>query len=231
MTELHSFDSREALEIELADRIIALLEKGISERGMGALVVSGGRTPAGLFQKLSLKDIDWSKVIVTLADERWVPEDHADSNASSVKKHLLQNHAVSARFIPHVTSAKTPHLGCEDLEKTLQELPKTLDAVILGMGEDGHTASFFPKAPELAAAIDPHNTHACMGVTPPVAPYLRMTLSLPRLLAAKQIFLHLCGDGKMPVLSEAMGEGPVEDMPIRAVLRQSQTPIAVYWAP
>jgi len=99
------------------------------------------------------------------------------------------------------------------------------------MGEDGHTASFFPNAPELAAAIDPNCGEACMGVTPPVAPHLRMTLTLSRLLASRQIFLHLCGEGKTPVLEAAMGDGPTEEMPVRAVLRQDTTPVDIYWAP
>lgn len=231
MVTKKSFETRDLLEGALTDRIVALLESGIKERGMASLVVSGGRTPAGLFQRLSHQDLDWSKVIVTLADERWVPADHADSNARSVETHLLQYHAAKAKFIPHVTAAPTPHEGQAELEVTLKQLPEQIDAVILGMGEDGHTASFFPNAPELAAAIDPEGTVACMAVTPPVAPHPRMTLTLPRLLASKQIFLHLCGEGKTPVLDAAIGEGALEEMPVRTVLKQSKTPVDIYWAP
>lgn len=231
MVNQHSFESREALEIALADQIVSLLKSGIAARGKGALVVSGGRTPAGLFQRLSTQSLDWSKVVVTLADERWVPADHEDSNARSVQTHLLQNAASAALFIPHVNGAESPHLGQADLELALAVLPDQVDAVILGMGEDGHTASFFPNAPELSAAIDPQVSQACMGVTPPAAPHLRMTLSLTRLLASRQIFIHLCGEGKTPVLTEALGEGATEDMPIRAVLRQDATPVDIYWAP
>lgn len=231
MVKQQNFESREALETELAERIIELLRSGIAARGKGALVVSGGRTPAGLFQQLSQQELDWSKVVITLADERWVPRDHADSNARSVDTHLLQNKASAATFIPHVTAAATPHQGQPELEQNLASLPDEIDAVILGMGEDGHTASFFPNAPELASAIDPHADQACLAVTPPVAPHLRMTLTLPRLLASRQIFLHLCGEGKRPVLKEAQAEGATEDMPVRAVLRQESTPVDIYWAP
>jgi len=231
MVTKKSFENRDLLEMALTDRIVALLEAGIKERGTGALVVSGGRTPAGLFQRLSRQDLDWEKVVVTLADERWVAPDHADSNARSVEQNLLQNRAAAATFIPHVTSAATPQEGQAELEVSLKQLPETIDVVILGMGEDGHTASFFPNAPELSAAIDPHATQACLAVTPPVAPHPRMTLTLPRLLASKQIFLHLCGDGKTPVLEEAMSDGPAEDMPVRTILRQDHTPVDIYWAP
>lgn len=231
MVTNHSFETRSELESALTDRIVALLEAGIKERGLGCLVVSGGRTPAGLFQRLSHQSLDWSKVIVTLADERWVPADHNDSNARSVETHLLQYNAAKAKFIPHVTAAATPQEGQTELEETLKQLPVHIDAVILGMGEDGHTASFFPNAPELAAAIDPKGSAACMAVTPPVAPHPRMTLTLPRLLASKQIFLHLCGEGKTQVLEAAMGEGAAEEMPVRTVLRQEQTPVDIFWAP
>lgn len=231
MVSKRSFETRDLLEGALTDRIVPLLQAGINERGSAALVVSGGRTPAGLFQRLSHQDLDWSKVVVTLADERWVPADHEDSNARSVETHLLQYNAAAARFIPHVNEAATPHAGQVALEQQLAVLPEQIDAVILGMGEDGHTASFFPNAPELAAAIDPNCGEACMGVTPPVAPHLRMTLTLSRLLASRQIFLHLCGEGKTPVLEAAMGDGPTEEMPVRAVLRQDTTPVDIYWAP
>jgi len=231
MVSKRSFETRDLLEGALTDRIVPLLQAGINERGSAALVVSGGRTPAGLFQRLSHQDLDWSKVVVTLADERWVPADHDDSNARSVETHLLQYNAAAARFIPHVNEAATPHAGQVALEQQLAVLPEQIDAVILGMGEDGHTASFFPNAPELAAAIDSNCGEACMGVTPPVAPHLRMTLTLSRLLASRQIFLHLCGEGKTPVLEAAMGDGPTEEMPVRAVLRQDTTPVDIYWAP
>jgi len=231
MTTMHRFENRDLLETALSSEIVSLLEQGIADRGRATLVVSGGRTPAALFQRLSLQPIEWDKVWITLADERWVPDDHADSNARSVKEHLLQNNASAAHFIPHVNEAEYPCVGQTALEAVLSDLPDQLDAVILGMGEDGHTASFFPNAPELTAALNPYGTKACMGVTPPVAPHLRMTLTLPRLLASTKIFLHLCGEGKMPVLEAAIGEGETEDMPVRAVLRQDKTPVDIYWAP
>ena len=231
MTKIVKFPDRESLEQQLAHSIVELLQEGIESQGRASLVVSGGRTPAALFQTLSKADLDWSKVWVTLADERWVPNTHADSNAKSVESNLLINRAATANFIPHFNGAETPFAGAAELSKELATLPEIFDAVILGMGEDGHTASFFPDAPELAAAIDPDGDSICMGVTPPVAPHLRMTLSLPRLLASKRIFVHLCGDGKTPVLEAALGEGAIEQMPIRSVLRQDKTPVDIYWAP
>jgi len=229
--ELKRFEDRERLERDLCERICNRLRASIESRGEAALVVSGGRTPAGLFRRLSEQPLEWSKVLVTLADERWVDNQHDDSNERSVRTHLLQNLAAEARFLPLVNSEATPHEGQAETELLLDLLPETVDVVILGMGEDGHTASFFPDAPELAQALDPQPACDCAAVTPPVAPWKRITLTLPRLLAAHQIIVHLCGDAKLPVLQQALAEGAVEAMPIRSVLRQKATPVTIYWAP
>lgn len=231
MVQTHKFSTREALEEQLCDRIVSLLRSAIEQRGEAALVVSGGRTPAGLFQRLSKASLDWDRVRVTLADERWVPADHEDSNARSVQTHLLQGKALAANFLPLFNDQPTPHQGQAELESVLRQLPETIDAVVLGMGEDGHTASFFPDAAELLQALDMDSGQSCIAVTPPAAPHLRMTLTLPRLLASRQIFLHLCGEAKIPVLEEAMAPGATEQMPVRSVLRQEQTPVDIYWAP
>ncbi len=228
---LEAFADRSALEQSLCERITAQLSSAIAEKGAAALVVSGGRTPAPLFQRLSQQSLDWSKVTVTLADERWVDNLHQDSNERSVRENLLQNRAEAARFLPLYNGEATPVAGQEKLESTLAALPERIDAVILGMGEDGHTASFFPGAEELDQALAPNPYAACAAVTPPAAPWPRITLTLPRLLASAQIYVHLCGEPKLPVLQEALEEGDIEAMPIRSVLRQSATPVAVYWAP
>ncbi|WP_432698130.1 6-phosphogluconolactonase [Marinobacterium sp. YM272] len=231
LVALESYDSREALEQFLCERIVERLSEGLEARGEAVLVVSGGRTPAALFQRLSQQPLDWSKVIVTLADERWVDNQHDDSNERSVRTHLLQNQAAAARFLPLYNGAETPVAGQAELERELAVLPEKIDAVILGMGEDGHTASFFPDAEELGRALEPLPAVACAAVTPPVAPWPRMTLTLPRLLASHAIYVHLCGESKLPVLQQALEQGAVEAMPIRSVLRQSQTPVAICWAP
>ncbi|KEA62647.1 6-phosphogluconolactonase, eukaryotic type [Marinobacterium lacunae] len=229
--ELKQFDQREALEAALCTRIGERLAESLERRGEAALVVSGGRTPAALFERLSRLPLAWSNVTVTLADERWVDEQHQDSNARTVRTHLLQNHAAQARFLPLVNEADTPHEGQAITEHALTQLPRVIDVVVLGMGEDGHTASFFPHAPELAQALDPKPASDCVAVTPPAAPWHRITLTLPRLLASREIIVHLCGESKLPVLQQALAVGPIAQMPIRAVLRQKKTPVAIYWAP
>ncbi len=232
MTDLSikKFPERQQLEQQLCDEIVALLAAGIAANGQASLAVSGGRTPTALFERLSSQPLDWKKVTITLVDERWVDADHEASNERLVRAHLLQNAAASARFIGLKTAADSAVEGQQQCAAQLAALPPILDVVILGMGEDGHTASFFPGADTLSEALAEDSGRVCQSVTPLTAPHQRMTLTLPRLLNSRRIYLHLCGESKLPVLDQAMSEGEVEAMPVRAVLRQTQTPVSVYWA-
>ena len=229
--QFKSFEHRQQLEAALCGHICERLQQGIEQRGQALLVVSGGRTPAALFQRLSEQPLEWNRVLITLADERWVPPEHPDANERTVREHLLQKRAADARFVSLLSPAVTPEEGQAEIEQRLRQLPELIDLAILGMGEDGHTASFFPQAPELSQALTPEPPASCAAVTPPVAPWSRLTLTLPRLLASRELVVHLCGEAKLPVLQAALDEGEVEAMPIRTLLRQAQTPVNIYWAP
>jgi 6-phosphogluconolactonase len=224
------FDSRDALTGTLAAEIVTKLIAAIDARGEAALAVSGGRTPVDLFNALSRAELDWSKVTITLVDERWVDPDHDDSNEKLVRTHLLQNNAASARFIAHKTAADSPFEAESELNKALASLPDRITVTLLGMGEDGHTASFFPGADTLDKALDVGQHSDCCAVVPKTAPHPRMTLTLPRILRSDWIVLHLTGNGKKPVLKAALNDGPVTELPVRSVLKQDQTPVSVYWA-
>lgn len=225
-----SYADKTVLAEHLAQDVAAMLRAGISERGQASLVVSGGSTPKPFFEALKRQKLDWEKITITLADERWVDADHADSNERLVREHLLTG---GARFISLKNNAPTPQEGAAQAGQDLAAaftLP--FDVVILGMGDDGHTASFFPHAAELDGALEPANADTlCAGLTPPdYAPHPRITLTLPALLKARRIILHITGGGKQQVYTKACDAGPVEDMPVRAVLRQELTPVEVYWA-
>jgi 6-phosphogluconolactonase len=99
------------------------------------------------------------------------------------------------------------------------------------MGNDGHTASLFPQAARLSEALAQDSGKLCLAITPPVAPHERMSLTLPALLHSRRIILHLVGPGKREVYEKALADGPVAEMPIRAVLRQTAAPVTVFWAP
>ena len=231
MPAFKEFKDSSTLVAVLAGQVAELLRAGIRERGQASLVVSGGSTPVPFFAALSELALDWKQVTITLADERWVDPADADSNEHLVRLHLLQNRAAAASFVGFKTGAATAVQGEKECGNRLALLPRPFDVLILGMGNDGHTASLFPQASRLGEALTMDSGLLCMGITPPVAPHERMTLTLPALLESRRIILHLVGLGKREVYERALGEGPVAEMPIRAVLRQATTPVTVFWAP
>jgi 6-phosphogluconolactonase len=154
---------------------------------------------------------------VTLVDERQVPETSDRSNARLVRQHLLRHEAAAATFIPLYDNPDATKLPA-------------FDVVILGMGSDGHTASFFPGGDRLQEAIDPGGRERLISITAPGAGEPRLTFTLPALLAAGTISLHIEGAQKREVLKRALEAGPQAEMPVRAVLR-SPKPMTLYWCP
>jgi len=227
--EKHEFANTTELNAAFADRIIALLEKGIASTGRASLLVSGGRTPAPLFQMLSERPIDWSKVDVSLVDERWVSEADDASNTKMVKANLLQNNAAVANFVGLVTEADNAQDAVAECTDNLKHIKQPFDVLILGMGEDGHTASLFPCSEQIKAGLDRSKADRYIAVQPTTAPHQRMSLTLDAILTSQNIFLHLTGAGKKAVLEQALaGDDPLE-MPIRAVLQNAS--VELMWAP
>jgi 6-phosphogluconolactonase len=228
---IHTFESADKLAENLADEIADSLATAIKERGKACMVVSGGSTPKLLFHRLSLKKIDWQKITITLADERWVSTTDNSSNELLVRSQLLQNHANCAHFIGLKNNAPTAVDGEQACHYTVGMIPRPFDVVILGMGNDGHTASFFPEAEELNKALDMQSGRHCIAITPPDAPHKRLTLTLPTLIDSREIILHITGDCKKKILDKVLTEGPSNNMPINWILKQQQTPVQIFWAP
>jgi 6-phosphogluconolactonase len=190
--ELKQFENTSALDMSLADEVSDRLRKSIQDQGQASLVLSGGRTPMGFFHQLSQQVLDWSKVTVTLADERWVNNDHNDSNEKLVKENLLINEAYSAKFLSLKNSAETAVAGEAELEAELSKYGQ-FTVVILGMGDDGHTASLFPDAEALPAGLALDSGRSCIAVTPTAAPHERISMTLPRLLNTERLIVHISG--------------------------------------
>lgn len=228
---LHRGASAEALADDVAAFIARRLEDALSGRAKALLVLSGGSTPVPVFQRLSRVPLDWDRVTVTLADERWVPPDHPASNARLVAEHLLQGAAARARFEPLYNGAPTPLDGEADAETRLGALPWPADVVVMGMGGDGHTASWFPGRP-VPSALEGRR---CMAVDMPSAPNVphpRLTLTPAALLQAGTLILHLTGADKEPLLSRAlMPEGDALQLPVRRPLHDATTACHVFYAP
>lgn len=216
---------------ELAARIAASLGAAIGARGLASLVVSGGRSPVKLFEILRAQPLDWGRVCVALADERWVSPEDAESNEHLVREVLLKDQAAAARFLGLKNGAPTPDLGAVSAWETFARVPRPFDAVVLGMGDDGHTASLFPGSPNLPRALNRAAAAGCVGMWAPAAPHPRLSLNLTALLDSRRIAVLITGESKWRTYTAACAAGPVEDMPIRAVLRQSGTPVDVMWSP
>lgn len=226
---LHEWPDRETLDRALAEAVGAALKSGLDRRGTASLVVSGGRTPLGFLRALAQAPLDWSQVAVTLADERWVAPDDEASNERLLVSALSGTPAAAARIVGLKTRHAAPDSALAEVAGRLATLPRPFDAVVLGMGDDGHTASLFPDAPQLAAAIA--SPAPVAALTPRAAPHARLSLTPAALFDAQALFLHITGDGKRSVLAAALGDGPVEALPVRLALRHDRPACQVYWAP
>ncbi len=229
-SNFHHYVENSTLVNELAEHVAQILEDAIQQRGHAFMAVSGGSTPIPLFERLSIVDIAWSKVMITLVDERWVEPDHKDSNEALVRKHLLKNKAESAEFVGLKVACATPFQGEQATANRLRQFDGAFDVLLLGMGVDGHTASFFSNAEPLQYALEPRQGEPCCGIVRGDLEHPRMTLTLPRILNSRNLFLHTVGATKLDVLRAAQEPGSINDLPIRAVLHQHQTPLFLYHA-
>lgn len=223
----HTFASPEELAEVLAGRVAAELEAAVRERGLAAVAVSGGKTPVRLFRALSSGQIDWRSVVVTLVDERFVPPGDPRSNARLVTENLLVGRAAEASFLPLYRPAESLEQAAQAAELVLADLPR-LDVAVLGMGTDGHSASFFPDTPDLAALIENEGGRTVLPVVATSAGEPRLTLSLQRLCAARFVALHIEGEEKRQVLSAALER---RDRPVSAFFDHAGGGIEIYWAP
>jgi len=236
--QFHHADQPQGLACDLADFVAARLRSALATRGQALLVVSGGSTPVPFFEALSEQTLDWARVTITLADERCLPSDHADSNARLVRTHLLRARAAAASFVPLYAGQATPALAQGDAERALARLAWPADVVVLGMGGDGHTASLFPGDAarlQVAAEGPVHGAGPrCMAVPAPELPNVpvpRVTLSASALLDARQLIIHITGVAKLALLQQAMEAGPATRWPIRVALHQLQVPCDVFHCP
>lgn len=227
MQELR-FTNASVLAQHLAEDLAGRLRRCIEKNGRATLAVSGGKTPIAFFQALAQQILPWHQVLITLVDERWVDEEHEASNARLVREHLLQHQAKLAYFLPLKNSAETPIEGFMQCENALQEQIPQLDYAILGMGVDGHCASWFPGSSALSHAMSDESHARCCPVmdAPGEGINQRMTLTWHFLTQCRHVFLHIEGEQKLQVLKQA--QQPDASLPISKWLTQSQVPLSLY---
>lgn len=231
--ELISFASPTAMAERMADVIEAGLGQALGSNERATFAVSGGSTPAALYKALARRKLDWSRVDASLVDERWVPPGTDGSNETFVRETLQQGEAARAEVIGLWSDAKTPEAGAKVAAERVEKFGGPLDIVVLGMGTDGHTASWFPHAQGLDEALSEKSAivHVKAQQSDVTKAHLdRLTLTLGAIARARFVCLLITGEAKRDVFEKALTSGPVEDMPVRAILR-ARPDLWVCWAP
>ncbi len=214
-----------------ASRLTDTLSAALTDSSRAVFAGSGGSTPAPIYRRMAGVDLDWSRIAVTLIDERYVPESSPDSNAALIKQTLLTGPAAAARFVPLFHTAVTVDRAAALAARALSAEGGRLDAVLLGMGEDGHICSMFPDSPTLKTLLSPALRPTILGVPhgrDGAAPSLeRLSINLPYLMTARRIVLALTGTDKRAVFErEAAGDPATQ--PISALIA-AKVPLDILW--
>lgn len=228
----HTFPDAAAAAQALAERVADDLRTRLATQERATLAVSGGRSPIAFFNALNQIDLAWERINISLVDERIVPFNHADSNSALVRRHLLQNRAAAARWLPVVDEqADAAALGdtAAALAFALQH-HQAPDVVVLGMGSDGHTASLFPEAPQLADGLNPDYPHALLHTSPQTAPHERLSMTLAAIENAPHIYLAIGGSEKHDVYRQAAAERSTQ-YPISFIIHSQKADCHVIYHP
>ncbi|MBQ0731986.1 MAG: 6-phosphogluconolactonase [Oleispira antarctica] len=220
-------DNADVLAKKLAVSVSKQLKECLAEKNKACLAVSGGTTPVEFFEQLSQQELDWAKVTVILVDERWLATDHKDSNEKLVRDHLIKNDAKQAYFLGLKNDSALPSEGIMDCETQLRTQIDHIDVVVLGMGTDGHTASWFTDSTQLAALLDSETSAWCLPVEDSFLPQPRMSLTWRFMKRAEKIYLHFTGEEKNKVFAQACKETS-EQLPVSHILHQDGININVY---
>jgi len=225
---LESSDRAQAAEAA-AGLIAKSIQTTLEEQERCRIVVSGGTTPGPCFEELSGLPLAWSRVTVIPSDERWVAPDHPDSNERLIRQRLLVNQASAGHLLPLYHDGMEAGEAPARIKRDLLTNPTTTSCALLGMGEDGHFASLFPDFSGLRQALDPDFDEPSVVVSTASSPHLRISLSLAFLKQAGTTILLMFGENKRRVF-EAAAAGD-SAYPIESLIRTSDTPITVLWAP
>ena len=227
----HAFSNDATLSKTFAEIVAANLRAGIDARGAALIGLSGGTTPREFLSRLSEQKLDWSRVTVTLCDDRWVPPNNERSNEHLLRETLLRNEAASAKFVPLYLESAEPQTVLPQVTANIAKLSFPFDVIVLGMGSDGHTASLFPGGDHLEEALRANGSVRVLPMRAPDAPEPRVTLTLSALTSTRAMYLHIEGAEKKAVFDRVMSAPANDRAPIRAVLESSPVTPGVFWCP
>ena len=197
-----------------AQSIYEALKNNIDNNGSVSFVVSGGSSPVKIFNDLSKSDLDWSKVSVTLVDDRVVSSEHSDSNEKLLKENLFINNASAAKFI----SLKS------DSEEVMN-INRPFDIMLLGMGEDGHFASLFPELVDNSNYFDLSANPEIIFTEPMGNPcHKRVSMNLSMIMKSKKIILLVSSSAKSILVDQALEN---KYLPIHFLLNQQTKVIEI----
>ncbi|MCB1598515.1 MAG: 6-phosphogluconolactonase [Lysobacterales bacterium] len=247
----HTHSTPAALAGAVADRIAVAMDLALAERRQALLALAGGRTSPPVFRQLASAQRDWSRVTILPSDERWVAADHADNNLRQMREAFAG--ADGIHWLSLVPALPTGDADAGYANAALAEYPQAFDVAMLGMGADGHFASLFPGAPNLAAALQVPATVGADSVRdqgpsptasavkdavailpdpmPAAGPHPRVSLSLARLLRSRLLLLVITGADKRAVLEQARAQGDASMLPVAALLRAAHPAAEVHWSP
>ncbi|MBA3599530.1 MAG: 6-phosphogluconolactonase [Methylibium sp.] len=229
---LRVLDSPEAFAQAVTAAVSEAVTTAVRERGTASLVVTGGSSPRLYYPLIAALDLPWSRVHITLSDERQVPADHPESNERLVRELLLQDRAAAAHFTPLYCGEDNAQASVAGATQRLEKLPRPFDLVLLGLGNDSHLASLFPGALGVEAAFDPHSNALACTMTPPpgMRPALpRVSLTLAALLDSRRIVIAAQGVEKRDAFERAArGDWPLPS-PLRALAEHASQPVDFFW--
>lgn len=231
----HFFNNRDEMFEALATYCRETLEHAQGSNGSAGFFVSGGSTPKPLYENLAQSDLAWANINVALVDERWVEPDSNSSNQRFIESSLLQHNAKSANFVPMKNAAQSAKAGLAETIEAYDNINSLWDLTILGMGNDGHTASIFPYCEGLTQALDMDSEQLLSAIIANKSEVTgdnleRITLSLAGLMKSRHLVLLITGQSKLDVYREALQSQTPQQTPISAVLQQQKVPVHVYWA-
>lgn len=223
--KLKTFNTFKELEQKLANELAEKLSLSIIRHGVAKILVSGGKTPVGVFHLLSLKQLDWSKVIVGLIDERFVPSNHEASNEKLVRENLLTHEAMNATFVPMMYTEENESKNLEQANLAYETFKEQLTVCLLGMGTDGHVASLFPGDPVSESDLQ-HSVEGIISTKAPAEPSRRISCSLSMIKGGESSYLLINGATKKQVLYEAIAK----KLPVSYFLQDIDKPLQIFYA-
>lgn len=227
-------DDADAWTRRCVDAIAGALDADLAAQPRALLLVSGGNTPVPVFRGLADVDLDWQRVDIGLVDERWTAPGGYGSNARLVQENLLADRAAAARFTPLVDTLDEPELAARRASEWLAGLTVEPSVAAFGLGDDGHTASLFPRAGGLAHALDTAESYAAIdasGCEGAGSWPTRITLTASAIGRCRRRLLLLHGATTRHVFGSVLAGEDVQAVPARVLLQRKEQPLQVFWYP